>query len=382
MDMDWKPHAAQLADAVTHRGSRWRGPVAATPRHVFVPRWWDSPDMDDWTLYDGSADEQEWARAAYGDQTLITAVGGVHADHAPPGDNPSGRPTSSSTLPSLALRMYRHGQLYDGADILDVGTGSGYGAALLTQRFGGEHVTSVDVDPYLTTAAAERLDQVGLHPRVETVDATGPLPGSYDRIVSMTSVRPIPESWLAALRPDGRLVTVIARTSLIVTAGKDTDGWAHGRVERDWAMFMPTRTGADYPSSPRVRELFAAAHEQDGDDVTHGRYPVLCVPYSWELTSMLEVTVPGIEHDFEEFDDDTRTAWMVHPDGSWARASAHGTEQPTVHQGGPRRLWDALDDIRDRWLREGQLPLYGAKVFIAPDGTLHLARGDWEATVT
>lgn len=44
---------------------------------------------------------------------------------------------------------------------------------------------------------------------------------------------------------------------------------------------------------------------------------------SWEVTSMLELTVPGIDHRTTT-DGDTRTVGMLHPDGSWARASTAG----------------------------------------------------------
>ncbi|MEV5414108.1 hypothetical protein AB0K60_35400 [Thermopolyspora sp. NPDC052614] len=89
-------------------------------------------------------------------------------------------------------------------------------AALLCHLLGDARVNSVDVDDYLTTTAARRLGELGLHPHVATVDATGPIPGSFDRIVAVVSVRPIPGSWPAALNPGGRLVTTITNTSLIV----------------------------------------------------------------------------------------------------------------------------------------------------------------------
>ncbi len=53
----------------------------------------------------------------------------------------------------------------DGADVLDVGTGSGYGTALLARRLGAQHVTSIDVDDYLTSAATCRLAEAGLDPK-------------------------------------------------------------------------------------------------------------------------------------------------------------------------------------------------------------------------
>lgn len=102
------------------------------------------------------------------------------------------------------------------ARVVDVATGSGYSAALLAHRLGDGAVLSVDVDPYLTKVAAQRLARMGRHPRIETVDTTGPLPATgYDRLVSMVSARGVPASWLAALRPGGRLVATIAFTSLM-----------------------------------------------------------------------------------------------------------------------------------------------------------------------
>jgi protein-L-isoaspartate O-methyltransferase len=91
--------------------------------------------------------------------------------------------------------MYRYAGITGGQDVLDIGAGSGYGYALLARRLGDRWVTSVDVDPYLVKAATERLDESGLYPHVAVVDAIGPLPDSYDRIVSMMSVAPVSASW-------------------------------------------------------------------------------------------------------------------------------------------------------------------------------------------
>lgn len=389
--MDWKPYAEKLAPRASHPTSRWREALATTPRHVFVPRWWELDDSAEvFTLRDGPSAEQAWLKTVYDPYTTcVTKVGTLHADHAEPGDHPRGLPTSSSTLPALVIKMYRHGQLYQGADILDVGTGSGYGAALLCRRFGDRRVTTVDVDPYLTEAASERMNTTGLHPTVAAIDATGPVPGTYDRIVSMVSVRPIPASWLAALRPDGRLVATITNTSLIVTANKidrshgDTiDGEplvAVGRVERDWVGFMGARSGADYPLG--LDHMFAAVRDLDGEHISRGRYPVLDVRDSGELDSILEITVPGIDRRYEESHDGRRTAWLLHRDGSWAHATAIGDEPPLVHQSGPRRLWDSLDDLRHYWLTHGHFPLYEARAFVTSSGTIHLRRGGWRAVI-
>ncbi len=382
--MNWKPHAARLAGKAAHPASRWHPVIASVPRHAFVPRWWvrvaPGPFWHDaWELRDGPAEPDAWMNDAYADKSLITQVGEQHADHASPSDKPTGQPTSSATLPGLLVQMYRHAMISDGMDVLDVGAGSGYGTALLAARLGDTHVTSIDVDGYLTEAAAERLSAAGMHPKVHTCDATGELPGSYDRIISTVAVRPIPASWLAALRPGGRLVTTLTGTSLIITADKTPDGGATGRTEWDRAGFMHIRTGPGYP--PGMLERFNTIRDAKGDEITSGRFPVVNVNEAWELYSALGVAVPGIRHHYEQAPDGRRTAWMLHPDGSWARATAIGDQAPVIHQAGPRRLWNILDDLRWDWLRDGSLPVYGAKAAISPDGSIRLRRGRWQADI-
>jgi protein-L-isoaspartate O-methyltransferase len=373
----WQPHAQRLAASVVRPESRWHRPLATVPRHLFTPRWWQRDGGQGWTLHDGPTNPQAWMRAAYADTTLVTRVGPLHADHAAPSDHPAGKPTSSSTLPSLVVRMYQHAVISEDAEALCV-TGTGYGTALLAARLDEKQVTSVDVDPHLVEAATERLDQAGLHPTMAVCDITGLLPGEFDRIISTVSVRPIPASWLEALRPGGRLVTTIAGTGLIVTADKLEDGGAVGQVTEDPAGFMATRHGEDY--EPGLDELFDAVRDREGEEVTTGRYPVIYVPDAWDVWSMLSLAVPGIEHRHER-DGDRRTLWMLHQDGSWARATGGGDEPPEVHQGGPRRLWSELDGIRRRLNTDGWLPVYGAKVTITPDGETTLARGGWSATL-
>ncbi|WP_411293915.1 hypothetical protein [Streptomyces sp. NBRC 110611] len=124
---------------------------------MFVPRWWVS-HSGLWTLRDGPAEPQAWMRAAYGNRTLVTRVGPLHADDADPGtETVAGLPTSSSTLPGLVVTMYRHAVISDESDVL-VTTGSGYGTALACRRLCDKRVTSIDVDPVLVEKAGGRLE--------------------------------------------------------------------------------------------------------------------------------------------------------------------------------------------------------------------------------
>lgn len=376
----WRDHAARLADRVAGPDSGWHEPVSAIPRHSLVPRWWDG-SSGSWRWRDGASDPDGWLEAGYANRSLVTSVAGTHADLAGPDEAVSGLPTSSATLPGLVVRMLRHARIRPGCDVLDVGTGSGYSTALLARRLGSTATVSIDIDPYLTGAARSRLEDIGLRPQIVTGDATGPLPGSYDRIVSMMAVRPVPASWLGALRPGGRLATTISGTMIIITAVKNGDGTASGQVELDQAGFMTSRAGPASRAAPDLSGMPSAARDAEGEDVRVGRYPVVRVEGSGELQSMLEITAPGIRHHYEE-SGAVCTAWMTHPDGSWARAVAPGwRDPPVVHQSGPRRLWDILDELREYWLAHGYLQLSGARAFIQDNGVIQLSRGRWHATI-
>ncbi|MFF5246112.1 hypothetical protein ACFY3V_17670 [Streptosporangium sp. NPDC000095] len=202
------------------------------------------------------------------------------------------------------------------------------------------------------------------------------------------------EAWLEAAYRDRTLVTRVGTlhadhakadggptgrpASSSTLPGLVVQMYRHARIG-DEGTVLDVGTGADY--SPGPAGLTETASAADGEDVSTGRHPVIDIEENaWELRSMLEIMAPGIEHDYRE-NGDTRIALMVHGDGSWVRAEQTGRELPTVHQGGPRRLWDVLDEARDHWLWEGSLPLYGAHVRISPDGTIHLRRGRWKATI-
>lgn len=379
----WHDAAHELADKVAADAPEWHEAVSNTPRHLLVPRWWqrlpDSP-TEEWELVAPTEGSKEHQAAAYADNTLVTRVGPLHADHARPDEKATGSPTSSSTLPGLIVSMLHRLRAEPGHRLLDVGTGSGYSAALMGRRLGDGHVTSVDVDPYLVDAARARLEGFGRSPHLEAIDATGPLPdAAYDRIMATVSVRPVPATWLRALRPGGRLVTTIAYTALLITADMGEDGTAHGTVQPDPATFMETRQAADYP--PKLNEVFTSARVHDGEDVRPTAGPVPDLWQDWSLRWLYELDTPGVETRAANYPDGRRVVWLLAADGSWARTEDDDTTA-TVHQGGPRRLWDSLEGVRSKWDEKGRFPLHTLRAALSPEGgTLTSPDGTWSFSI-
>jgi protein-L-isoaspartate O-methyltransferase len=374
----WTEAAKALADKAAANAAEWHEAVSATPRHLLVPRWWEripNSPAEEWELVAHAEDATARIAAAYSDETLVTRVGPLHADHAKPDEKATGSPTSSSTLPGLIVSMMHRLNANPGHKVLDVGTGSGYALALFARRLGDEYVTSVDVDPYLVDAARARLAEFGRTPRIEAIDATGELPESeYDRIMATVSVRPVPETWLRALRPGGRLVTTIAHTALLVTADMGDDGIARGSVQPDPATFMETRQEADYP--PKLNDVFMLAREGDGEHVRAADGPVPDLWREWPLRWLYELDTPGVETRAAMMHDGQRVIWLLAADGSWARAE-DGTA-PVVHQAGPGRLWDDLERVRRMWEERNRFSLHSMTVELSLDGsTLTAPDGTW-----
>ena len=70
-------------------------------------------------------------------------------------------PTSSSSSPDAMAFMLEDAQLHPGLRILEIGTGTGYNAALLAHILGNPRlVFTVEIDPTLAKRAQHRLDQV------------------------------------------------------------------------------------------------------------------------------------------------------------------------------------------------------------------------------
>ena len=103
----------------------------------------------------------------------------------------------------------------DGAErVLEIGTGSGYSAAVLAQL--ADQVVSVERVPELGEWARERLNELGIE-NVEVIVGDGSRGYSerapYDAIAVHAASPEAPHSLLSQLAPDGRLVVPIATAS-------------------------------------------------------------------------------------------------------------------------------------------------------------------------
>jgi protein-L-isoaspartate(D-aspartate) O-methyltransferase len=118
--------------------------------------------------------------------------------------------------PALEAKMLQALQLRKSDKVLEIGTGSGYMAALLGAR--SDHVYTVEIEPELAATARASLER-HCADNVTVIEGDGaqgwPSLAPYDAIVLSGSVAEISDALLAQLKVGGRLLAVVGEAPLM-----------------------------------------------------------------------------------------------------------------------------------------------------------------------
>jgi protein-L-isoaspartate O-methyltransferase len=146
-----------------------------------VPRAYEQDNTGAWIEFDTT----DMAERVYSPETLVTALETVGTYQIC---------ISSSTKPDLMVRMLETLDVHDGHRVLEIGTGTGYNAALLAHRLGDGRVFSIDVGAEFVDLARQRLATAGFHPTLVSGDGVHGLAehAPYDRIIATCSVPAVP----------------------------------------------------------------------------------------------------------------------------------------------------------------------------------------------
>ena len=332
---------ARLAASGALRTSRWITAFEQVRRHLFVPRFFVDPAHTvNWELVDGTAPDQRerWLDLVYRDNALVTQVG------------ERGTLLSSSSQPSLMARMLEALDFAGGERVLEIGTGTGYNAALLCAGLGSELVTSVDIDAGLVSAAQDRLRELGYAPTLAVGDGADGYPDGapYDRIIATCSLPRVPAAWIGQVVPGGRILVNLYRElgggalALLKVSGEE----ASGHFASFFGGFMPTRTTTAVP----MDDAFGLVAAHQGEPGERRQAVLAASELSNDAFDMLAALVlPGVHWIGLMPPGEAHQTWLVGDDGSWACQ-----EGPDVRQGGPRRLWDQLETLHGEWSARGR----------------------------
>jgi methyltransferase of ATP-grasp peptide maturase system len=337
----------ELVDELAARGHLtdpvWRAAVGAVPRELFLGDAVFRPDGTRWNpvLRDALGDE-EWLRLAYSDGTWVTQVDGIGAAEA--AGPLSGRPTSSSTLPSLVVRMIELAGIGTGDNVLEIGTGTGYSTAILSHGLGDRLVHSVEYDAELAGAAAQRLHSAGYFPDCVVGDGLrGHQDGAdYHAIIATCAVRSIPPSWLWQLHDGGSITTTVSGWMLasgLIRLALDEEGVARGRFTGDPVTYMLARPHERPPRPTFYQHPGSTRHADFAPDLLD----------DWTAHFVAQLGAPSAELT-RSGDGGAALVDVASGSQAWTEPDGDGWR---VHQDGPLRLWDQVEDALTAWREQG-----------------------------
>ena len=140
----------------------------------------------------------------------------------------AGTPISSSSEVGVMAVMADQLSLADGQRVLEIGSGTGYNAAMLASIVGERgRVTTVEIDADLADSARQHLRRTGFG-RVDVRAADGwlgwPDGAPYDRIELTASTADVSPRWVEQLADDGRLLVplrTLAGSQVLVAFRKE-----------------------------------------------------------------------------------------------------------------------------------------------------------------
>jgi protein-L-isoaspartate(D-aspartate) O-methyltransferase len=160
--------------------------------------------------------------------------------------------------PKVEARILQDLAVQKHEKVLEIGTGSGYMAALLAHR--AQQLITLEIEPVLAQQARDKLQRAGIYNAevrtgdgatslAQAVSSSDPLQGPFDVIVLSGSVAEVPASLLALLKVGGRLSAIVGfepiMRATLVTRVTDL-GY---RSTRAWDTTAPRLLNFPEPSS-------------------------------------------------------------------------------------------------------------------------------------
>ncbi|MFD3659073.1 methyltransferase domain-containing protein [Streptomyces sp. NPDC058659] len=331
--------------------SDWLPAYKAVPRELFVPEliW---PGQAKGTGQEDAVDLRThpvaWRQAVYSDVSLTTQWDdGEHT-----GTGKGGTPTCSNSQPSMVFSMLAALDVEPDSRVLEVGTGTGWNAALLSERVGQDNVVTVELDEQNAAEARTRLGAAGYTPLAVVGDGAQGWEASapYDRVLITASVREIPRAIIHQTRPGGIIVAPYATEyggEGVVRLTVQEDGTASGPFVGSSAFMRLRQQRAN---RVHVREyLGGKPWPADGTKSSTVLSPETVG--DWLPMFAIGLQTLGVFPWAEEYDDGSYTLWLRDTAvTSWASVDyVPGADRFEVYQSGPRPLWWEVEAAYDWW---------------------------------
>ncbi len=153
--------------------------------------------------------------------------------------------------PKLSARLVQELNLQAQDQVLEIGTGTGYTAALLSQL--AQSVTTIECRPSLAAQAKARFAETGLN-RIQVMEGDGLAENGlwhrqqFDAILITGSLPEVPSHLFDMLRPDGRLVAIVGQPPIMQATLYTKQGTSIAETGL-FDTIAPRLTGAPAPNA-------------------------------------------------------------------------------------------------------------------------------------
>jgi len=166
-----------------------------------------------------------------------------------PGADEAMRLGQSMLEPKVEARLLQDLHVLPHEKVLEVGTGSGYMAALLAHR--AQRVITLEIDPELARVARANLQRAGVG-NVEVREADGakglPAEAPFDVILLSGSVAEVPPALLSQLKVGGRLAAIVGAEPVMRATFITRTGEASFTTAQPWDTLAPRLSHFPEPS--------------------------------------------------------------------------------------------------------------------------------------
>ncbi len=156
----------------------------------------------------------------------------------------SGAKGQCMLAPKVEARLLQDANIQATDKVLEIGTGSGYMAALLAQQ--AASVLSLEIDSALAQSARTNLQNAGIA-NVEVRQADGcqgaPADGPFDVIVLSGSVPEVPQHLLNQLKMGGRLLAIVGEDPVMRASVITRKGEQQWQTSEPWDTMAPRLQG-------------------------------------------------------------------------------------------------------------------------------------------
>jgi len=172
-----------------------------TPRHLFVDKFFDENETGE--LIEINITEKnldQYLDKIYEDKPIGLVIESKE------------KPISTISQPTIVLDMLQKMNIKKGQDILEIGTASGWNAAMMSKLVGVKgHVYSIEIIPGLVVKARKKMEAQNIKniSIIEGDGAFGVKDKSFDRIIFTVGSYDIPKGIYSQLKENGLLLMVL-----------------------------------------------------------------------------------------------------------------------------------------------------------------------------